>query len=71
MNQIEISTQPVELFKILKFEGLVASGGEAKTVIDEELVKVNGAIETRRRKKMMDGDTLEFQGEIYQLVLKP
>ena len=70
MNIIEITQEPVELYKILKFEGLVGSGGEAKSVIDQQLVKVNGEIETRRRKKMLTGDTMEFCGEIYRLILK-
>ena len=70
MNIIEITQEPVELYKILKFEGLVGSGGEAKAIIDQQRVKVNGEIETRRRKKMLAGDTMEFSGEIYRLVLK-
>ena len=35
MKEIEITKEPVELYKILKFEGIVASGGEAKAVIDD------------------------------------
>ena len=35
MKEIEINREPVELYKILKFENIVSSGGEAKTVIDE------------------------------------
>ncbi len=68
MNQISINKEPVELYKILKFEGLIDSGGEAKLVIDQGLVKVNGAVETRRRKKMCSGDTMEFGGELYQIM---
>lgn len=60
MRTVEITTEPVELYKILKFEGLVASGGEAKMVIDEGLVAVNGKVETRRRRKIVSGDTIEF-----------
>ena len=45
MRDVEISTEPVELYKILKFEGLVASGAEAKSAIEEGLVRVNGEIE--------------------------
>jgi ribosome-associated protein len=58
-NLIEINRQPVELYKILKFEALVASGGEAKTVINSGLVQVNGTIETQKRKKIVDGDSIE------------
>jgi len=63
MRTVEITREPVELYKILKFEGLVASGGEAKMVIDEGLVVVNGKVETRRRKKIVSGDTIEFAQE--------
>ena len=41
MKEIEINREPVELYKILKFENIVSSGGEAKTVIDEGQVMVN------------------------------
>ena len=44
MTHIKINKEPVELFKILKFEGVVASGGEAKAVIADGQVKVNGAV---------------------------
>ncbi len=63
MRDVEISKEPVELYKILKFEGIVASGGEAKAVVDDGQVKVNGEVETRRRKKIYSGDVVEFGGE--------
>ena len=67
MRVVEISKQPVELFKILKFEGMVASGGEAKFVIADGLVKVNGELETRKRKKIISGDTIEFGQDIIRI----
>jgi len=63
MRVVEITSEPVELYKILKFEGMVASGGEAKLVISEGLVLVNGKVETRKRKKIVAGDTIEFNQE--------
>ena len=69
MNKVELSSEPVELYKILKFEGMVGSGGEAKSVIDQGMVKVNGEVETRRRKKIVSGDVIEFNGEQLALVL--
>lgn len=60
MKNVEITEEPVELCRILKFENMVASGGEAKHVISEGLVKVNGEIETRKRKKIFSGDIIEF-----------
>jgi len=66
---IEIRIEPVELYKVLKFEGLVGSGGEAKLVIAEGLVSVNGEVETRKRKKMHSGDVIEFANQSYRLKL--
>ena len=68
MREVEITHEPTELYKILKFENLVSSGGEAKHVIQAGLVSVNGEIETRKRKQMVSGDVIEFQGE--KLLLK-
>ena len=69
MNTIIINKEPVELFKILKFEGIVGSGGEAKMVISEGMVKVNGEVETQKRKKIVSGDTIEFMEEAYKVTL--
>ena len=60
MKNVEISSSPIELYKILKMENMVGSGGEAKFVIAEGLVIVNGKVETRKRKKIFAGDVIEF-----------
>ncbi|MDA9941550.1 RNA-binding S4 domain-containing protein [Luminiphilus sp.] len=70
MRIVEISSEPVELFKILKFEGLTTTGGEAKLLIGDGQVTVNGETETRRRRKMVDGDVIDFRGEQLQLQLR-
>jgi len=67
---VEITKEPVELYKILKFEGIVSSGGEAKAVIDDGQVLVNGEIEKRKRKKIMSGDVIEFMSNEYKVLLK-
>ncbi len=59
---VKLNSSPTELHKILKFEGLASSGGEAKQVIDDGLVTVNGEVETRKRKKIVGGDTIIFNG---------
>ena len=69
MRVVEISREPVELYKILKFEGMVGTGGEAKIVISEGQVLVNGKVETRKRKKIVAGDTIEFDQEIIRIQL--
>ncbi len=69
MRHVDITSEPVELYKILKFEGLVANGGEAKFVIADGQVAVNGAVETQKRKKIVNGDTIGFAGETLQIRL--
>ena len=69
MYMITINFEPVELFKILKFESIVGSGGEAKQRIGEGLVKVNGEVEIRKSRKMISGDTIEFEKRHYELKL--
>ncbi len=69
MRDVILKKQPVELHKILKFEGLVHSGGVAKLAIESGDVKVNDKIETRKRKKIVAGDVIEFNGEIIRLVI--
>lgn len=63
MRELEITEEPIELYKILKFENMVNSGGEAKYVISEGQVVVNGEVETRKRKKIFSGDIVEFKDE--------
>lgn len=70
MRTVEINREPVELYKILKFEGLTSSGGEAKLLIGDGQVTVNGEIETRRSRKMVGGDVIGFRGEELRLKLE-
>ena len=70
MKKILIRSEPTELYKILKFEGLVGTGGEAKTVIAEGLVTLNNDVETRKRKKVVVGDIIEFNADKYQIELE-
>ena len=57
---ITIQAEPIELCQLLKFAGLASSGGEAKQVINDGLVTVNGAIETQKRKKIVSGDVVIY-----------
>ena len=63
MRDVDISKEPIQLYKILKFEGLVSNGGEAKAAVAEGQVKVNGEIETVKRKQIVSGDIIEFGDE--------
>lgn len=69
MINIYINQQPVELYKILKFENLVNGGGEAKIMITQGMVQLNGQIATQKRKKVYHGDILTFQQQVYQILL--
>jgi len=59
----ELESEFVELYKILKFEGLTDSGGMAKQMIADGQVSVNGEVETRKRKKIIAGDKIKFSGQ--------
>lgn len=70
MKDIEINAEPIALYQILKLEALVSSGGEAKMAIDDGRVLVNGEVETRRRKKIIAGDIVEFEKQQFKIILK-
>jgi len=69
MRDVEVTNEPVELYKILKFEGMVSSGGEAKSVIADGQVLVNGNVEMSKRKKIVSGDIIEFAEERIRIQL--
>ena len=62
MEQIAITTEYIKLDAFLKFAALVGTGGEAKLVISDGLVGVNGETCTQRGKKLFPGDVVDFQG---------
>ena len=64
---VKIKKAPVELYKILKFENLTSSGGEAKYMILDGFVKVNGRIETQKRKKIYPDDIIEAGGYVMEI----
>ncbi len=63
MESISISTEYIRLDALLKFAALVGTGGEAKSVIADGLVSVNGAVCAMRGKKLRAGDTVTFAGQ--------
>ena len=62
MEIIKLREEFIKLGQALKAAGLVESGVEAKEVIQDGLVKVNGEVDTRRGKKLYDGDIVSFDG---------
>ena len=63
MEIIKLRDEFIKLGQALKAAGFVESGVEAKDVINDGLVKVNGEIDTRRGRKLYDGDIVVFDGE--------
>lgn len=68
MKQIKITTEFIKLDQLMKFADMVDSGGEAKMLIAQGLVLVNGEICTQRGKKICPGDEVEFDGQNYQII---
>lgn len=64
MKTITIITEFIKLQDLLKFASLVSTGGEAKIVILDEEVRVNGEVCTQRGKKIRPSDKVEFRGEV-------
>jgi ribosome-associated protein len=54
---------PIELCQFIKFAGITESGGEAKQLISEGLVLLNGTVETQKRKKLAAGDQVKVSGK--------
>ena len=68
MEIIKLREEFIKLGQALKAAGLVESGVEAKEVIQDGLVKVNGEVDTRRGKKLYDGDVITYEGETIRIV---
>ncbi len=67
MDTVCIDTETIKLEQFLKFCGEVGSGGNAKIIIGQGLVKVNGQVEKRRGKKLKDEDVVEFENRKYKI----
>jgi len=60
---VTVRAEPIELCQLLKFAGLAESGGGAKQIIGEGKVRLNGAVETQKRKKVRAGDRVTLGDE--------
>lgn len=63
MVNIKIKDDFIKLGQLLKLAGLVDTGVEAKIVVQDGLVKVNGKTDTRRGRKIVSGDVVEYNGK--------
>lgn len=68
METIHLKEDYIKLGQALKAAGLVGSGVEAKIVIQDGQVKVNGEVAYERGKKLYDGATVEYNGETIKIV---
>lgn len=68
MKEIKIDTDIIKLDSFLKWSGAVSLGSEAKILIQNGEVKLNGEIETRRSKKLSKSDIVELNGESYKVI---
>ena len=68
MNRIVIHTEYITLAQFLKYSGAAMTGGEADEAVRAGEVLVNGEVETRRGKKLYDGDEVTFDGETVRVV---
>ena len=59
---LEVGDRPINLTQVLKLSGSVLSGGEAKVLIAEGRVRVNGEVELRKRRQMAAGDVVQIEG---------
>ena len=63
----ELDEEYIELYKLLKVMGVAESGAHAKMLIEEGNVRRNGDVETRKRAKIVSGESIEVGGEIIEV----
>ena len=66
-KQFPLQGEYIELIQMLKATGLCSTGGMAKMVVEDGLVKVDGAVEMRKRCKIRQGQKVEFEGEVVEV----
>lgn len=62
MDKVAINTEFIKLGQLLKFASIVGNGSDAKILIADGIVKVNGVVVTERGKKIHPGDVVEVEG---------
>ena len=66
---VKIREEPIDLVKLLKLDHQVSGGGEAKILLAEGGVRLNGEVETRKRKKVYQGDVVEYRGRVVRVLV--
>lgn len=66
--KFELKDDYIELYKLIKVMDLAESGGHAKILIEEGLVKRNGELELRKRAKILAGETVQIEDDIIEVI---
>lgn len=67
MKTVKVKGEYIQLNQLLKLENVAMSGGDARGMIEDGLVKVNGEVTSVIRKKLRTGDTVEVDGEVFEI----
>ena len=70
ITKFKIEGEYIELIQLLKAIGIASTGGHAKMIVDEEMIKRNGELETRKRAKLIVGDVIEIEVEQIRIELE-
>ena len=63
-DQFELRSVVIDLLQLLKATGYAATGGEAKMMVEDQLISVNGEVEGRKRRKLRANDVVEIDGQV-------
>lgn len=63
-EQFEMRSEVIDLLQLLKATGYAATGGEAKMMVEDQLISVNGEVEGRKRRKLRANDVVEIDGQV-------
>jgi ribosome-associated protein YbcJ (S4-like RNA binding protein) len=67
LNEVAIHSDFITLGQFLKFAGVAQTGGEARNLLDDEIILVNGEQDNRRGRKLFSGDVVSVLGEEFRL----
>ena len=72
-DQVEclyVRAEPIDLVQVIKLDAQVSGGGEAKMLIVNGAVRLNGMVETRKRKKVFSGDVIEYRDRVIRVIVR-
>lgn len=70
MKAVSINKEPIKLSQFLKLADIIMNGAEARMLLEDGRLLVNGKVEARRGRKLYNGDSLEYGGECYKVILQ-